>query len=340
MEGKFNPEFTELSPRVAELSKLFAGRDETVKVGPEGWTYLKAMKTRVNEYLNFEVEKSDVFVNSFPKSGTTWTQELVWTMRNNPNLDNPSSKLPLTIRAPPLGREIAVDHYMEAYPEYAQKILENYPAYDQSCGLWVYALKKVSRPRTIKTHLPFCFLPPTLLEKGKVVYLIRDPRDVCISYHHHARLFAHMEYMGTFDQYIDAFIEDAVLWGPYWPHVRQAWSRRDHPNVHIIFYERLRKNRKEEITKVNNFLNTKLTDEQIEKVIQYTSFEEMKIREEHSRPQDLVDQNWADKEGGFFRRGEAGGWKNVLTQDQKNKFEAWIEKNCPDMEIMQNILNA
>lgn len=38
--------------------------------------------------------------------------------------------------------------------------------------------------------------------------------------------------------------------------------------------------------------------------------------------------------------GEAGGWRKVLTKDQKAKFEDWIEKNCHHKEILYYILNA
>ena len=37
---------------------------------------------------------------TYPKVGTTWTQEVVWTMRNNPNLDNPKAKLAIFSRSP------------------------------------------------------------------------------------------------------------------------------------------------------------------------------------------------------------------------------------------------
>lgn len=43
---------------------------------------------------------SDVVINSYPKCGTTWTQELVWTMMNNPNLTHPLTSLPIHVRSP------------------------------------------------------------------------------------------------------------------------------------------------------------------------------------------------------------------------------------------------
>lgn len=43
----------------------------------------------------------------------------------------------------------------------------------------------------------------------QIVYVIRDPRDVCISYYHHCRIFKYEDFQGTFDQFVDAFIEGA-----------------------------------------------------------------------------------------------------------------------------------
>ena len=47
-----------------------------------------------------QFREDDVVVMTFPKCGTTWTQEVVWTMRHNPNLDHPMAKLDVNIRSP------------------------------------------------------------------------------------------------------------------------------------------------------------------------------------------------------------------------------------------------
>ena len=58
----------------------------------------------------------------------------------------------------------------------------------------------------------------------------------------------------------------SVAYGPYWAHVSQAWAQRNHPNMHITFYEKLKRNPKVEFERLNKFLDTKLTPEQIDKV--------------------------------------------------------------------------
>lgn len=60
----------------------------------------------------------------------------------------------------------------------------------------------------------------------------------------------------------------AVIFGPYWSHVSQAWAQRNHPNMHIMFFEKMMKNTKEEFERLNKFLGTSLTSDQIDNVSQ------------------------------------------------------------------------
>ena len=56
------------------------------------------------------------------------------------------------------------------------------------------------------------------------------------------------------------------MYGPVWSHFKQAWEKRHNKNIYICFYEKLKKNPIEELKKLDAFLLTKLTDDQIAKV--------------------------------------------------------------------------
>ena len=58
----------------------------------------------------------------------------------------------------------------------------------------------------------------------------------------------------------------AVLLGPYWSHVNAAWALRHHPNLHIMFYEEMKRDAMNECGKLNAFLGTGLSEDQLKKV--------------------------------------------------------------------------
>lgn len=70
-------------------------------------------------------------------------------------------------------------------------------------------LKTMPDPRFIKTHLPMSLLPPKLLDKTKMVYVARDPRDVVVSsYHHSVLLRKPFGFKCDFKQFWKTYRED------------------------------------------------------------------------------------------------------------------------------------
>lgn len=50
-------------------------------------------------YYNFQARPDDVWVVTFPRSGTTWTQEMVWLLANKLDFEK-AKQVPLTQRFP------------------------------------------------------------------------------------------------------------------------------------------------------------------------------------------------------------------------------------------------
>lgn len=70
-----------------------------MQVGPEKYFFPFKYKQEAESYYNFEARPDDIWVVTFPRSGTTWTQELVWLVANNLDFDT-AREIPLTQRFP------------------------------------------------------------------------------------------------------------------------------------------------------------------------------------------------------------------------------------------------
>lgn len=66
-------------------------------------------------------------------------------------------------------------------------------------------INEMKSPRIIKTHLPLSFLPDNIENECKVVYIVRNPKDVAVSYFHFAHLNTQAEFAGNFTSFAELF---------------------------------------------------------------------------------------------------------------------------------------
>jgi hypothetical protein len=98
-----------------EIKKGFTGyRDGLVTSTPGGWTMLPTTANLIPKISKMEVRPSDVWVVTYPKCGTTWTQELVWQIVNKVDLEG--GKAELGVRFPFLKFDSLIDiHWWENF---------------------------------------------------------------------------------------------------------------------------------------------------------------------------------------------------------------------------------
>ena len=81
------------------------------------------------------------------------------------------------------------------------------------------------------------FLPDALLQKRKVVYVARNPKDAAVSYYYHSKNIPLHGFTGTVEELIDLFMEDLLFYGPYWNHILGAWNKKNQRNLKFLWYE-------------------------------------------------------------------------------------------------------
>ncbi|KAJ0180696.1 hypothetical protein K1T71_004100 [Dendrolimus kikuchii] len=337
MNGKYDfpYEIRDVDSETAQrIMKYFKGeRTGYVKVGPKGYFFPNKYKLEAAKIYNMPVRPDDVFVDSYPRSGTTWTQELVWMIANDLDYET-SDAIPLTERYPFL------EFTMCVHPE----LMKEFEADNCDSKEKMRLLKAVTQPgreqlaltpspRFIKTHLPLSLLPPNLLNTAKLIYVARDPRDVAVSFYHLNKLMRTQGYEGDFKNYWYHFKSGLHHWTPYFEHLKEAWEKRHHPNLLFLFYEELSKDLPAAVRRVAKFFKKEFTDEEIACLCDHLSIENFKNNKSVNYDVMRVLKISKAGEAAFIRKGKAGGWRDYFDEEMTEQAERWIADNLRDTDL-------
>lgn len=221
--------------------------------------------------------EDDIYIVSYPKSGNTWFRFLVSNLlrkQDDPLIDF---------------------HECCKYVPDVQVHIEE--------------LAAAKRPRFIKSHAP-------KLDKRypKVVYLIRDPRDVYVSYYFYLKRKL-APGIG-----ISQFIRELPLGMGRWSdHVRE-WT--NHPRLMCIRYEDLLASPEQCVRDFVEFcdLPVGIGEEKIGDAIARSSFANMQ-RLEMERGLPLKSNQEPSFEDRFMRSGTTGNWERHLSSDDVQFIE-------------------
>ena len=234
---------------------------------------------------SFKARPGDVFMITYPKSGTIWLEEIVRCIVK----PNKCSEGPLMGDAGPLF-EIANHKKLEATPS----------------------------PRYIVTHLEPNLIPYSSNNGAKYIYLARNPRDVVVSFYHFMCQTTmgpvSFNFDGTWDEFVRYFMNGNLPYGSYFDHVLQWWSRNDNENVLFLKYEDLKKDLKGEVKIIAEFLGFQFSDEQAEAVAEQCTFQAMKNKSNNTKFSKIF------KQSSHLRKGIVGDWKNHFSDEQLEEF--------------------
>ncbi|RZB38923.1 Sulfotransfer 1 domain containing protein [Asbolus verrucosus] len=261
------------------------------------------MKTVIDE---LEISDTDIVVAGFPRSGTTWLSELVWLISHELDYENATKHV--FERVPLLDLCFTFDrNNIPRHIEIAE-ILNN-P---------IGRFKSLPNPRCVRTHLPFQLLPKEIQngeKKPKIIYIARNPLDVCVSFYH---LSTTLYFIGNMDEFCKLFLSGRVNYGPYFTHVLTYWKLRDQTNVLFLKYEDMKKDTGEAIQQVAAFLGKRMSDEEKATLQKHLSFDSLKnnaavntnFGESFKVPRPLAP---------VIRCGKIGGYKGQLPHHYNSK---------------------
>nr|CAH0102985.1 unnamed protein product [Daphnia galeata] len=165
-----------------------------------------------------------------------------------------------------------------------------------------------------------------------VVYVARNPKDVIVSFYYHHKLIKLHGYTGTMDEFAEYFMNDEVVYSPFFLHILDAWSKRHHPNMHFMFYEDMKKDLRGEIEKVATFLGKSFSDEQLGKLTEHLKFENFQ-KNESVNNESGKKMGAMNEDGRFIRNGKTGDWKNHFSPELNSRIDEWIEKNLAGTDL-------
>lgn len=118
-----------------------------------------------------EPRPDDIWIVTYPKCGTTLTQELIWQMVHGVNVESQESQKNIFLRVPFLEFTALQTSVMPVPSLEDDNPMNLMAVMMQDTISWTE--KRPASPRIIKTHLPISMLPPKLCDVSKVIYVGR-----------------------------------------------------------------------------------------------------------------------------------------------------------------------
>ncbi len=237
----------------------------------------------------------DVFLVSYPRSGNTWTRFLVGNLL--------WQKDPVT------------------FANIESRIPEIYFNPDRF-------MRALERPRLLKSHE--CFQP----HYPRVIYIVRDPRDVAISFYHHNVKARNLPEDYPMASFVPRFIagEFDRLFGSWRDNVF-SWTalRQGTPGFLMLRYEDMKRDPATVLAGIAAFLEhcsfhkIDASPKALQRTIELSSPERMRALEKQEAGQWVLTKGTrSDKP--FVRSAISGGWKSQLAPESVAAIEsAWGE---------------
>lgn len=247
---------------------------------------------------------TDIYISSFTRSGTTWTQMILYQLTTDGNMD--------------------FRHIFDVSPWlYYSALRDAEPAYPPE-------------PRILKTHDEYDFFEKNV--RGRFIYVCRNGKDVLVSFYHH-RLNV-KGYTGSFDQHFDEFLENEHY--NWFYHVRDWFENKNNLPILFITYESLINDFDNTISKITDFCHITVDQQVLERTRERTRFAFLKKHAAQLGPR--PEHFSGAKQGRyqvkdlneFIRRGVVGEGEHLLSEQQQERYNQKFDQVLGHIEALQH----
>jgi hypothetical protein len=165
---------------------------------------------------------------------------------------------------------------------------------------------------------------PLLAGADGAILIVRDPRDVAPSLANHARVNIDRAIASMNDTQRESHAKPGRLYRLFrqtsrsWSGHAQSWLEQTDIPVHVVRYEDMKADTIGTFGRALKFAGEPAGDEDIRRAVAFADFAELRRQEQENGFRERP----AYPGGPFFRRGEAGAWRDELNAEQVARIEA------------------
>lgn len=249
-------------------------------------------------FAGYTPTKHDVFVCSYFKSGTNWVMYTAYQIaeRGQGEFEDVLDVIPW-VDCPNQETTVALD--------------DPRPLRRSKSGL-----------RVIKTHARAQFVP--YREEAKYICVVRDPKDVIVSGYHFFGSMLLGPLMPSVETWVRHCTSEQSVFHPWHEFTAGYWGWRNRPNVLFLTYEEMQEDPIGIIHRIADLMEVKLTESEIKRVQDLTSFDHMKAIDHKFYPGEVTP--FARPGGSMIRSGKVGKSGELLTPEQQARIDAWCKE--------------
>jgi hypothetical protein len=178
-------------------------------------------------------------------------------------------------------------------------------------------------PRLLKSHE--CFDP----RYPRVIYIVRDPRDVAVSYYYYSLKVRIIPDGYSMEAFINRFVAASIA--PYadrvgcWQDHVLSWLRlrEGKPGFRLLRYEDLISDPAKELTRLAPFLGVDPTPARVARAVRLSASSHMRSLEKKQSKKWITTKD-SRQDIPFVREAKSGGWRNHLSSTAIRTIEhAW-----------------